>query len=198
METKQCNRCNGIKSLSDFGIYRKAPDGKQRNCIICNRQQAREHYYKNKEKHCARAAARKSRIKSALINIKERLGCRFCGEKCNLCLDFHHFNKQEKDIEISSVFMGIERLSKEIKKCEIVCANCHRKLHGGLLTLESKREIDDSELRSLLVRKCYKLPKVRNLTMAKLGYLRATKLTKEQRREIAKKAAQARWNAKSK
>jgi len=66
-----------------------------------------------------------------LYNYKSNQSCSICGEKDPACLDFHHKNKSEKKFEImvKRKIRTIEEVLEEIKKCDIVCANCHRKIH---------------------------------------------------------------------
>lgn len=55
--------------------------------------------------------------------------CTQCGyNKCNSALDFHHVG--EKRFRVS---MAPSRKAafEEIKKCILVCANCHREIHAG-------------------------------------------------------------------
>ena len=68
-----------------------------------------------------------------------------CGDKCNLCgydknisaLEFHHINPATKEYEISSgVCHDLEKDLAEIKKCILVCANCHREIHDGLYRID--------------------------------------------------------------
>ena len=59
--------------------------------------------------------------------------------KCNICkiddprvLEFHHLDKKQKDFSISFAYfnrMGLDSIRQEIKKCVILCANCHRIMH---------------------------------------------------------------------
>lgn len=53
-----------------------------------------------------------------------------CGEDHPACLDFHHTDPSRKSFSISrgSIY-SLESVKEEIKKCVIMCANCHRKLH---------------------------------------------------------------------
>ena len=58
--------------------------------------------------------------------------CEKCGyNKCNGALEFHHLNPEEKDFSISTsgTTKSFERIKKEIDKCILVCANCHREIH---------------------------------------------------------------------
>lgn len=60
--------------------------------------------------------------------------CGFTGP--TVCFDFHHRAGTDKDFVVSSgagdLRMTIERLQREIDKCDLVCANCHRIIHAGV------------------------------------------------------------------
>ena len=60
--------------------------------------------------------------------------CCLCGyNKCNGALEFHHINPQEKEFGIcTGVIRALEIELEEIKKCVLVCANCHREIHAGM------------------------------------------------------------------
>ena len=60
--------------------------------------------------------------------------CSICGHEFPLCCyDFHHKNPKEKECEIR--FSGSNtRILKELNKCILVCANCHRIIHYSLKT----------------------------------------------------------------
>lgn len=59
--------------------------------------------------------------------------------KCEAALEFHHLNKDEKDFAISA--RGLTRswikIESELKKCVLVCANCHREIHNGLIDIHA-------------------------------------------------------------
>lgn len=67
---------------------------------------------------------------SILWRIKEEVGCKNCGYSENaLALEFHHKNPNEKLYAVSSYGAGQitwEEAKDELKKCEILCSNCHR------------------------------------------------------------------------
>jgi len=63
-----------------------------------------------------------------LRKIKEDSGCIDCGEKYpHFVLQFDHLPEYEKEGIVSNIARRYswERALEEIKKCEIVCANCH-------------------------------------------------------------------------
>lgn len=63
------------------------------------------------------------------------------GGKCCLCgynkyigaLEFHHINPNEKEFNIcTGNNRALEKELIEIKKCILLCSNCHREVHAGL------------------------------------------------------------------
>lgn len=94
-----------------------------------------ENYYrKHRKKEIARVALRKTKLREWLDEYRKGLSCNRCGENHPACLDFHHKDAKEKDFSLGNVKAmgwGREKLLSEIKKCVVVCANCHRKLHAN-------------------------------------------------------------------
>jgi hypothetical protein len=59
--------------------------------------------------------------------------CCICGySKCIGAMDFHHIESQIKDFTISSRMTSWEAIEKELRKCVLLCSNCHREAHDGL------------------------------------------------------------------
>ncbi len=59
--------------------------------------------------------------------------CLICGyDNCPSAFDFHHVNAMEKDFTISAKMTSWEAIEKELKKCVLLCARCHREVHDGL------------------------------------------------------------------
>ena len=73
---------------------------------------------------------KRSKERREMLNeIKVRAGCEICGFKGHpAALDFDHLYPESKGFDISKryVFSNIDRLFEEIKKCRVLCANCHR------------------------------------------------------------------------
>lgn len=62
--------------------------------------------------------------------------CLICGyKKCIDALEFHHINPDDKDFNISGGTKSFDYLKSELDKCILVCANCHREIHAGLIDL---------------------------------------------------------------
>ncbi|MFZ2522808.1 MAG: hypothetical protein WAW92_00285 [Minisyncoccia bacterium] len=67
-----------------------------------------------------------------LNEYKASRGCKVCGNNDYRVLEFHHLDKSKKDFSISFAQanrFGLEKMQQEIKKCDILCANCHRLTH---------------------------------------------------------------------
>lgn len=79
---------------------------------------------KLKQNRAARARAREF-----IIAIKRSTPCADCGGFFHpVCMDFDHVNGVKESALSVLVGRGAtnERLMREIAKCELVCANCHR------------------------------------------------------------------------
>ena len=61
--------------------------------------------------------------------------CHLCGyERCHEALEFHHLDPDGKDFGISDkgYTRSWDKIRKELDKCILICANCHREIHAGL------------------------------------------------------------------
>jgi len=68
------------------------------------------------------------------IKLRYGICCTRCGyNKCYSALEFHHRIPDEKEHDpaslISSSHKKINDIFKELDKCDLVCANCHREIH---------------------------------------------------------------------
>jgi predicted HNH restriction endonuclease len=58
--------------------------------------------------------------------------CQICGyDRCPAAMDFHHLDPSEKDFSISES-TDWDNIERELKKCVLLCATCHREVHDGL------------------------------------------------------------------
>lgn len=80
--------------------------------------------------HRRKVVERKRAIVAWVKEQKQK--CEYCSETDPVCLEFHHIDPKQKDINLANAAnrgWGKKRLLEEIAKCEVVCSNCHRKLH---------------------------------------------------------------------
>ena len=62
-----------------------------------------------------------------------------CGyDKCPGALHFHHVDPTEKDLGISDMrgsIRGWATIIIELRKCILLCSNCHAEVHAGITTI---------------------------------------------------------------
>ncbi len=105
------------------------------------------YYERNKEKVKAYILVKKDKIKARKYEYKKRMRplakqwissyldnhhCELCGERDQSCLQFHHKDKTTKKYNIAILVNEgptIQRLQKEIEKCQVLCGNCHMIIH---------------------------------------------------------------------
>lgn len=92
----------------------------------------RRWYENNKLRQIDRMRSRKRELRAWVSEIKTSLACETCHEDHPSCLVFHHKNPSEKEISLSAAITNgwaRGRMLTEIAKCQVLCENCHRKLH---------------------------------------------------------------------
>lgn len=99
-------------------------------CKTCSSQRRTAYYLRNKQTEVGKRAARVQENKTWFIEYKQTLKCSKCGDARHYVLDFHH-KAEDKLHEVSVMYAKYSRttLLREIAKCEVLCANCHRELH---------------------------------------------------------------------
>jgi len=97
------------------------------------REASRRHYAKHRERVIAKAKVNskvaKSRIRAYINNHLKANPCVDCGETDIVVLEFDHIG-DDKHFSISDATRhgySITKIKNEIAKCEVRCANCHRK-----------------------------------------------------------------------
>jgi hypothetical protein len=101
------------------------------------RRKWRNWYHKTtpekRKKYSTRRAERREKALKAIHDYKLTLHCSQCPENHPACLEFHHDGENgEKEFDIgnaANLGYSIKKIFEEIKKCIVLCANCHKKLH---------------------------------------------------------------------
>jgi hypothetical protein len=100
-------------------------EDRRRDCRNWYRRHRATEYPKIK----ARAKRRKAALRALALDAKKG-GCVDCPEKDPVVLDFDHRDRSKKIGDVGQMVakgIGISRIRAEIAKCEIRCANCHRR-----------------------------------------------------------------------
>lgn len=93
----------------------------------------REYVKKNYSTMVARMRAKKQEI----MDWKRDRGCTVCGETEPWVLDMHHLDPNEKETN-SAKSATLKTFLQEADKCVLLCSNCHRKVHAGVLRITKK------------------------------------------------------------
>lgn len=86
--------------------------------------------YTNREDLYAAQKRHRLKIRKMVFEFLSTHPCIDCGETDPVVLEFDHTDPKTKTKQISRMLSGHygwETIVKEIKKCEIRCANCHRR-----------------------------------------------------------------------
>jgi hypothetical protein len=130
-EFKKCYRCGVRKAVDQFAWRRKAQGQRDSFCRPCRSAYGREHYLANRQRYIDQARAVRQRLALKrtryLIDYFRTHPCVDCGEIDPVVLEFDHL--RDKRFAISAQLHGRnwQTILDEIEKCEVVCANCHRR-----------------------------------------------------------------------
>lgn len=136
---KKCYTCQQEKVSTEFNKNKGQKDGLNSICKDCSRQRSRVYYQDNTALHkrnvYKNSVAYKAQLRNWVNTEVRKNGCCLCDEKEVCCLEFHHVNRKKKEGLVSYLIStnSKAKLEKELNKCAIVCSNCHRKIHAGLL-----------------------------------------------------------------
>ena len=103
------------------------------NDPIKQREASRRHYEKNRDRVIAKAKEysklTRDRIRTFISDYLKTNPCVDCGEANTIVLEFDHIG-DDKHFNLSDAArkgVSMKKLKDEIAKCEVRCANCHRK-----------------------------------------------------------------------
>lgn len=113
----KCIKCLNNKHYRKFRVDSRTSK-RRSTCIECENLAKRV-------KRASRLTPQQQYIYDYLLNHR----CYHCGYKNPICLDFHHLDPKLKSFDISKMiknYAPINEIEKEIKKCIVLCSNCHR------------------------------------------------------------------------
>lgn len=119
MTTWKCPKCEKTKKHYGRGL-----------CQRCYVKTHRAQYYKENQRR-GRLRKKQKRVE-AILAIKLLGKCTDCGETHPACLSFHHLDSSKKTgsvMVMAKSGVSMERLIEELKKCILLCVNCHLKRH---------------------------------------------------------------------
>ena len=132
-ESRTCSKCQMAKDLSEFPFRSKLKGTRHSYCLSCGRAHAKAHYAANVTYYVKKARVRRdesiAELQAKLYEYLENHPCVDCGETDPVVLEFDHV-RGVKSYNVSAMgwlMLSWTSLLKEIEKCEVRCANCHRR-----------------------------------------------------------------------
>jgi len=130
-----CKKCEIKKQEDDFYFRNKKLNKRRSECKVCSEQsrKSKEHYEKYKDEYKIRRIKRQTKLlnenRNSMMSYLNDNPCVDCGENDPIVLEFDHLVRSEKKYTISSMMRDFTwtQILVEIDKCEVRCANCHRR-----------------------------------------------------------------------
>lgn len=120
-DSRICPKCQKSREIGDFYQRRGKPNSST-YCKECTNTQTLD---------------RVRELKRKCVEYKGGQ-CVTCGyDKCIGALEFHHLDPISKDFTIAHLrsYSFNKKVTTELDKCVLVCANCHREVHAGILVV---------------------------------------------------------------
>jgi hypothetical protein len=128
---RRCGRCGETKAVEEFAWRRKARGQRDNYCRTCRAAYKQEHYALNRERYIGAAVRRRAAVASEraayLVEFFATHPCVDCGESDPLVLEFDHLGDESFNIAKGLRDRSWVALMEEMDKCDVVCANCHRR-----------------------------------------------------------------------
>ena len=133
MTTRICSQCQEPKDIEDFPLRNQFTQRRQSYCNECRSKMGKNWYENNKDYQKANAKKHmteyRETAKEYVFNYLLTHPCVECGESNPVVLEFHHLSGKDKAIaELTHAGVSIAKIQEELAKCQVLCANCHRKL----------------------------------------------------------------------
>jgi hypothetical protein len=124
--------CGEVKPLEEFAWKDESRGRRQHHCRPCQAAYRRAHYLANRAKYIAKSskrAARERDWRQRWLSVYLAMwGCADCGETDPVVLEFDHVRGEKRcNIGQKLADMRWKDLLGEIAKCDVVCANCHKR-----------------------------------------------------------------------
>lgn len=130
---KKCTVCKVIKAPCEFHKNNAKKDKLQAHCIVCSKRLFNKYYVNNKATHINKVVQKNRSTRRQnffkILNFLRLHECVDCAERDPVVLEFDHVKGTKRNDVTTMVWGGCswKTILKEIEKCEIRCANCHRR-----------------------------------------------------------------------
>lgn len=132
---KECYKCGKSKLIEEFNWRDKGKGKRSIYCKLCSKEN-RKKWYRNSDHRKKHIESVKRNSKKVYIETRkwiwkyfEEHPCIDCGERDPVVLEFDHRSREGKLFEVGGALgqRGWQSILKEIEKCDVRCANCHKR-----------------------------------------------------------------------
>lgn len=125
--TKRCSTCKEYLPVEHFHANKAKKDGLNNCCKNCQREISRNHYNANKQNYFDRNREVRRQNKIKLLEMRKN-PCADCGQTFHpYVMEFDHRQPELKEFSLGRASFGnFNKIKKELEKCDLVCANCHK------------------------------------------------------------------------
>lgn len=138
---KKCKNCKKKKLFAEFSKLATHKTGCANTCKLCKRAYDNAYYATNpRRRKAVIQSKREARIRAHRFVCEYLLThfCVDCGEADPIVLEFDHVRGKKLD-SISALKNRTKKtVEREIKKCVVRCANCHRRKTAKQFSWRSK------------------------------------------------------------
>jgi uncharacterized CHY-type Zn-finger protein len=129
---RQCAKCHQELPFDAFALRNKSRGTRQSYCRVCTALVGRAHYAAHASAYQARAlvSSKRGRARNRLrleLLLRDQF-CTDCGAHDLAVLEFDHRGAKRGNVsDLVRSAVAWETVLQEIAKCDVVCANCHRR-----------------------------------------------------------------------
>lgn len=129
--TRRCTKCGALKRITDFAYRDKSRGSRRTNCRSCSSRYSRDYYLRasGQRKLPTHQRNQRKRCFNEVVEYLRNHPCVECGETNPVLLDFDHRDQATKVADVAWLLArgSIGDLRAEVAKCDVRCANCHRR-----------------------------------------------------------------------
>jgi len=142
---KTCKKCGESKPVAMFSKNRRRKSGLQDHCKACIKIRDAENYENNPDKFASWSKDRRLRVRKQVFEYLLTHPCIECGERDIIVLEFDHRAQYTKRFDVMSATHGHswKTILAEIKKCDVVCANCHKRRTAKMMNWRTRLDISE-------------------------------------------------------
>lgn len=126
-QQKTCTNCRVTKAVEEFNFKNRAAGVRHSYCRECGKRLTRSHYRRRKRLYLDRNLRAYAERRRIVVAAKSR-PCADCGVQYPYyVMDFDHREGVLKEFSLHEITRVTKQaVLREMAKCDVVCANCHR------------------------------------------------------------------------